>query len=367
MFLAEAYRSFSVPLFRRTALGALRLALSRLHEVPSERRSSFYCGQLGVLSVGFDVARVLNDAEAETYVAQLAAEYANEASEAGGLDVICGSASAIAALLRLAHCGVGGALALAVRHGNRLLERALREDHRFAWPPDLPPTSGISAIPLTGLAHGASGFALALLELFSVTNDRRYLEAARGAFCYEDGYFDSGARNWQDIRPPLLGREPSFRPTFGAAWCHGAPGIGLARMRAVRLDPDGKSLHEAKFCDALETTVQVAKQALTTRLGEVGLCHGAAGLGEILLTAFDCMGSAQYRTVARQVASRIAEDPRLVNHGASSVFASDPGLMLGASGVGLFLLHATGRMRGASVLLNASDHEVSGRSPLENA
>jgi lantibiotic biosynthesis protein len=95
--------------------------------------------------------------------------------------------------------------------------------------------------PLTGLAHGGSGYAFALLELYSVAQDPVFLKTGRGAFGYEDELFDSVSGNWPDLRPFNSGNEAS---RFVTAWCHGAAGIGLARLRAMVTDPAHGEAHE---------------------------------------------------------------------------------------------------------------------------
>jgi type 2 lantibiotic biosynthesis protein LanM len=96
--------------------------------------------------------------------------------------------------------------------------------------------SGVSAgragSPLTGLGHGASGMGLALLEAGVALEDEAMVAAGARAFAYEDSVFDADEGNWPDFRLP--GDEQSFM----LGWCAGAPGIGLARMRALELLPE---------------------------------------------------------------------------------------------------------------------------------
>src|SRR6266496_2434301 len=107
---------------------------------------------------------------------------------------------------------------------------------------------------LTGYAHGASGFAHALLELYAVTRDDRYRYGAEQVMAYERACFDAQERNWPDFRYMELSEYVSYgrtaelrrllragqaltpyKRTCMTAWCHGAPGIGLARLRAAVL------------------------------------------------------------------------------------------------------------------------------------
>lgn len=92
--------------------------------------------------------------------------------------------------------------------------------------------SGRAGSPLTGLGHGASGMGLALLEAGVALEDEAMVAAGARAFAYEDSVFDADEGNWPDFRLP--GDERGFM----LGWCAGAPGIGLARMRALELLPE---------------------------------------------------------------------------------------------------------------------------------
>ena len=91
--------------------------------------------------------------------------------------------------------------------------------------------AGRAGNPLTGLGHGASGMGLALLEAGVALENEAMVAAGARAFAYEDSVFDTDEGNWPDFRLP--GDEQSFM----LGWCAGAPGIGLARMRALELLP----------------------------------------------------------------------------------------------------------------------------------
>lgn len=92
--------------------------------------------------------------------------------------------------------------------------------------------AGLAGRPLTGLGHGASGMGLALLEAGVALGNEAMVAAGARAFAYEDSVFDADEGNWPDFRLP--GDEQSFM----LGWCAGAPGIGLARMRALELLPE---------------------------------------------------------------------------------------------------------------------------------
>ena len=121
--------------------------------------------------------------------------------------MIDGSAGAIAVLLNLQ------LVEAASTHGDLLLSEACRNDKGWSWK-TIP-----SVRNLTGFSHGASGIAWALLELYNVTGEARFRDAALEAFRYERHCFNPTEQNWPDFRD----RQTSF-PVY---WCHGAAGIAL--------------------------------------------------------------------------------------------------------------------------------------------
>src|SRR6185312_1742493 len=103
------------------------------------------------------------------------------------------------------------------------------------------------------------------LEVFDLTGDDRYRKAALGAFEYERGVFDERRRNWPDLRE-LPGQEKSAEGEFMTAWCHGAPGVGLSRVLALRHIDDERCRQEIDV--AVGTTL---RSGFGTNHS---LCHG---------------------------------------------------------------------------------------------
>src|SRR5438270_801706 len=88
--------------------------------------------------------------------------------------------------------------------------------------------------PLTGFSHGTAGISWALLELAAKTGEQRFQAAALSGIAYERALFSASAGNWPDLRVPDTDANPE-PGVFPVAWCHGAPGIGLARLLCRRL------------------------------------------------------------------------------------------------------------------------------------
>jgi lantibiotic modifying enzyme len=196
--------------------------------------------------------------------------------------------------------------------------------------------------PLTGLSHGHAGIGTAILELFAVTGRPEFLEAARGAFAYEDSVFSEEAGNWPDLRvfENTAGQAAPAGPRFPVAWCHGAPGIALSRLRAAILDPARRGPYLASARTALATTAAALESSSSQDRSDASLCHGLSGLAEVLLIAGRLLGEPEYCVLAEHAGRAM-----IAAHGEAGDWPSgvpsggpSPTLMLGSAGVGYFFL-----------------------------
>jgi len=131
------------------------------------------------------------------------------------------------------------------------------------------------------------------------------------------------------------------QPVYAMGWCHGAPGIGLSRLRALQLVP-GDAAIGAEFEEALNTTVNACRQWIPAAPGSgLCLCHGLGGNADLLIAASDALGRPDLRRVAEDAAHMAIQQivpndmpwPCGVNGGGES-----PNLMLGMAGIGHFFL-----------------------------
>jgi len=190
--------------------------------------------------------------------------------EDGKLDVIWGSAGATLGLLALADAGAPESLPRACRCAEHLLASRSAD-----------PVSGLRAwltlrgVPSSGFAHGASGFAHALLQIYRRVGGAELRAAALEAFDFERTLWNEACGNWEDSR-----EEPE--PPGMWSWCHGAPGIALARLSALGcLDGDA----EAESAIALDLR-QALRSTLGGRVPKVDtLCCGTFGRIDVLLEA----------------------------------------------------------------------------------
>lgn len=359
LFLAELWSATLESRVRKTALGALEQTRVGANRIPPHNRLGLYSGVLGI---GLALIRCGDILGEPTFTATGGALIRGTCSASTGdepLDLISGIAGAIQVLLSIDTPDGSDLLDIAVTLAERLIGNAQRDADSLAWPTARASGIHLGRQPLTGLSHGAAGMGLALLEIAARTGRSDLREAGEAAYRYEDKQFSSDHQNWPDLRrlDPVVPKE---RRSYGISWCHGAPGIGLARLRALHLFPGTEQwLHDATA--ALGVTRRHLCDLLTDPWTDSTLCHGIGGLLEFLLVA-----SKRFEDVG--LPSEIVEASRqlLSVHGANvtwpSGFASrgrSPSLMLGIAGVGHQLLRTARPDRVHSVLL-VSRSEVTG-------
>jgi lantibiotic modifying enzyme len=350
LFLATLNRYRPDPLFADTARGAIRQALSRADDLPPQIRHALYSGWLGMAVALFDCAALLDDASLRAEALRLVDAHRGAELDPMSLDIIGGAAGAIVALNALdRRLGDGHYLGEARRYGDHIVAQAKKHEKSWSWTTMLPMGPGEQK-DLTGYSHGAAGVALALLELYARTNDARYLEAAMQGFAYEREHFSEAQQNWPDFRS--FGAPAPQQPGYSTAWCHGAPGIGLSRLRAYALTRDDVFRREA------EAAIAGTYRPLTMppQNDNWSLCHGLGGNAELFLLAADVFGEDRYRAPADAIGMRGIEAVQLQRNPWPCGVVSGgetPGLLLGLAGIGYFYLRLFDAKRVPSMLLIA--------------
>jgi hypothetical protein len=338
LFLAQLHARTGNPRFRRTALGAMAHSTGQLGHVPitdSVPPLSFFCGHLGAGYVARHVGSLTGSTACFGQAASIIDKVADAISRPHVLDVIGGNSGAIPALLALGrYPGFERCVALAIELGDELCHSAIRHGDTCAWEPDAATGPGIGTAPQTGLSHGAAGIGLALFELHAATGRVDFLKTARGAFAYEDAMFDPQQGNWPDLRlPPRL-------PAFACSWCHGAPGIALARLRAANVDQERRDVYRALARKAIATTLRAIEEKLSSPWCDATPCNGLAGLIEILFMAGQMLDDSSHcgsaLASARALIDRHSESGDWPSGAPSG--GPNPSLMIGTAGVGYTFL-----------------------------
>ena len=349
LFLTELARCVDEPEFTMAARCALRHALRAGRELPP-MSTGFHNGRVGIAYALLRFDQVNGEPEFAGAAEELLRSLPDHAHLDRGLDVIGGAAGAIPVLLSISsQLPSAVTVDTALRLGDRMIREARRGQAGWSWP------SGAGSVQdLTGYAHGASGFAHAFLELFHLTGDGKFRYAAEQAMRYERQFFDRDRKNWPDFRHTELSeyigfglvatlrdeirggkRLTPYKRQYMNAWCHGAPGIGLTRLRAAEVLGDGPHVQEA--LDAVSTTLT----AIQRKTDNYSLCHGQFGNCETLLVAARVFNQPDLRLVAEQRGQYGRERFELGGEAwlcGTLNGVSDPGLMMGEAGIGYYYL-----------------------------
>jgi type 2 lantibiotic biosynthesis protein LanM len=352
LFLARLARLTGDPIIRSTAVAALGHALTAADALLGAGEYGFYAGLSGIAWACREAGRLL-DHEALAARGERALRLAGDiAPNRQRVDIINGSAGLIPVLLHAAAQGDEEALAAALRHGDHLLGLAERSERGWSWD-----TLNMPSEPnLLGFAHGVSGIACALAELARVTGRADFLTAAHEASRYERHYFRPAEGNWPDLRS-FVQPVPGGDPPCMLAWCHGAPGIGFARLHIWQLLPD-----EDDILSEAETAIQTTlRGVMGAGLGNFSLCHGDGGNADMLLLAADLFERPELRqhveTAALSALDRF-EAPGLPWPCGVPNAGETPNLLLGLAGIGYFFLRLYDSTEIPTVLLPGSPHPM---------
>ena len=289
----------------------------------------------GMIYMLSHLAALWQDAELISYANSMVDRLPSLIDQDKSLDVIGGCAGCIGALLALDHVSPSDkALAVAVQCGDHLIARAQRVENGLGW------FNNIETVkPITGFAHGAAGIAWALLELAARTGNKKYRDTALEAIMYEHGQYSassSGAGNWTDNAG-----ESETGPSM--AWCYGAPGIGLARVGAMK-HVDHPIVRE-DLQRAIKATLSYGPGA------NHSLCHGDLGNLDFLLQAAQVTGSRELALKVDELTNQIIASMKKYGWLCGVPLAVEsPALMNGLAGICLGLLRMAEPDRVPSVL-----------------
>lgn len=354
-FLLHMLSIYENALLRKTLMGALQQVISQELEKKEKKEEDlatslgFHTGYAGIAYVLSETGRRLNDQKYSKAAFQIIEKTVRLPKSVWGLDVIDGPAGAIPALIYLYKQHPTNLLQqFILQLGEYLIEKADKQPNGWSW--DTMPDRHHN---LTGFGHGAAGFASAFAELYAFTNNPQYLQIAQSVVQYEDSHFNQQQNNWPDYRKfdQGLGTMASVteETVCSIAWCHGAPGIGLSRLRMYELTNDPSIRQDAEA--AIQTTL---KNLNLYSISNYSMCHGLFGNAELLLYAATLLNQQNLQLQAEKLADQcISEylDKRIPIPNGIQLPAETHDFMLGNSGVGYFFLRLTDPGKFPSVLL----------------
>jgi len=327
MFLAYLYKISRKMEYKSLSLEAINLALFRLKNVKDNKSSSAYSGLAGYIYVLMHLSSVFQREDLlQTALSQLD-DLAQLIEDDSSVDIISGNSGCIPVLLGLSALRPESrAMKLARRCGDRILALSEPGTHPggLCWP----------SLPIQrGFAHGLSGIAWALSELAHATAEEKYLKACRSALAEERELLSDG-----QLTDPDYARQ--------VAWCHGAPGIALSRLRIYKRHGDPEDREEALA--ALRFVLHSPESSDSV------LCHGSIGNLEPLLIAAETFPTDREEWLAKtkkgsqhilSEINKVGWKSNLCPH------LIELGLMSGLSGIGYGMLRLLAPAEVPSVLL----------------
>jgi lantibiotic modifying enzyme len=314
--------------FGEMAAAAARQAAVTWHQLPPE---GAFAGRPGAaLAVARTGARLGDPQLAGAGLAELAT-VASRCTPALAGDLVGGGAGTLLALTAAVADGADSLAGVAIALGDAVVAAARPGPVGLSW-------AAPGEQPLCGLAHGASGPALALAELWAVTGFDRFAEASLDAVRFERAWFEE-LGVWPDLRHPH-GSRAEARDHAASMWCHGAIGCGLVRLRLAELFDDDACRAEAGA--AVRQAVTDAQHAFSAGRGAsrgLTICHGLGGTIDLLLQAGRVWREPLHVETARLLVELAVDEigegawPSGVNGGGWA-----PGMMQGVAGE-VALLH----------------------------
>jgi type 2 lantibiotic biosynthesis protein LanM len=333
LFLAAYQHQFHDERSKKLLTKILNGLHEQIHAPTSARwaRSLGIGGTAGIGSIIYvlvNIATLLDDDETLGDAIAVSKLYTKELIDADqGLDVISGSAGAILCLLALYRKTQSpDILEKAVLCGEHLLNTPrIGEVGSRTWV-----GLGMGNSPLNGMSHGAAGFAYALSSLHQVTQRDDFADAAKECLAYEQSQYDESEHNWPDFRGDTDSKPLRI---MVCQWCHGAPGIGLARIGQVKA---GVPLNLLKV--EIENASICAERNWPNTMDT--LCCGTLGAIEFLREAGDILNNETMKQLAVNRLKEIVATSQEHGHYIIGVGGTqfNLGFFRGLSGVGYALL-----------------------------
>jgi Lanthionine synthetase C-like protein len=258
----------------------------------------------------------------------------------GTTDIISGSAG-IGLFLLYAYSELAdkSLLDVAAGAGDRLIELGKPANGGLKWAMD-------EQFPrlMPNFSHGTAGIAYFLATLYEGTKQKPYLDAALAGA----KYLLSIAKTDGDACL-IFHNEPDGKDLYYLGWCHGP--VGTARL-FYRLS---KATGETSWMDWLKRSANgIMESGIPGKTtpgfwNNAGICCGLAGVGDFFLSLYETTRDKKHLDFCGRVTDKLLAAASADGSGLKWVQAehrtrpellvAQTGLMQGAAGIGLFLLH----------------------------
>jgi lantibiotic modifying enzyme len=258
----------------------------------------------------------------------------------GTTDIISGSAGIGLFLLReAAELNDNRLVEFASQAGARLAELGKPENGGLKWAMD-------ENFPrlMPNFSHGTAGVAYFLATLYEKTEKREYLDAALAGA----RYLLSVAKTEGDACL-IFHNEPDGKDLYYLGWCHGPVGTARLFYRLYRITGEASWLDWVKRSANGIVGSGIPERQTPGFWNNAGICCGLAGVGDFFLSLYETTRDKKYLDFCQRITGKLLASASSEGGGLKWVQAehrtrpelliAQTGLMQGAAGIGLFLLH----------------------------
>lgn len=378
LFFLELYKTTRNEKYLDAAIAGMHWVEQYFRENPTDY-FAFYTGRMGVAYCMLKMAEATNEneyLEKALTITRWCLSFLESRNRVN--DLLNGTSGTLLGLLHLHAATQKGwildAINLFIKH---LIDQAHSAPEGLYWDRSSQHIRG-----LCGFSHGAAGIGFVFLELGHYFQNDAFYWMAEQAFLYESHYYDESIKNWPDFRKGIYKPEDYeehekayLEQNFGFfakaadmnAWCHGAAGIGLSRLRALEL------LNSQSYAKDVNSAIE--KTSLTDVERENSsrsfiICHGAGGNAELFLEAYRTLGQREYLSFAEKIvleAIKTKKDKKTYLSGyANSDKRQDLSLFMGNAGIGYFYLKFLNPLKTPSILAPKLDSTIKSDSTILN-
>jgi lantibiotic modifying enzyme len=346
LFFLESYRYTGDRRYLATARAGADALLSAIND---ENGHGLYTGVAGVGFALGEAFRITHDpkyrdgALKAVQVIQDGARNAGEGVEwSDSTDIISGgSGTGLFLLWAARELNAPSARDLAVRAGRRLIALGqTRGPGQLGWMLD-----ATYPLELPNFSHGAAGVAYFLATLYRETHDRTFLDASLAGARYLTSIADRQGDGCLVLHD---GANPKM---YYLGWCHGPAGTVRLFYRLFQVTQDPAWMDWARrSAEGAAAAGAPERAVIPGEWNNVSLCCGTAGQAQFFLSMYRLTKERRYLDLASRGTALLLAKASTGPDGARWIQAENrkqpdqvmaqTGLMQGASGIGLWLLHA---------------------------
>jgi lantibiotic modifying enzyme len=360
LFYLELYAATSDKDYLKQAAAGANFLISGL---PEEKTMGLYEGLAGIGFALREAYKASNDRKYQEAFLECLKRLQKEARPVGNgvdwngpTDIISGSAGIGLFLLKAAaELGDKSLTELASQAGRRLVELGKPENGGLKWAMD-------ENFPrlMPNFSHGTAGVAYFLATLYEKTKKKEYLDAALAGA----KYLHSVAKTDGDACL-VFHNEPDGKDLYYLGWCHGPVGTARLFYRLYMITKDASWLDWVKRSANGVMESGIPEKQTPGFWNNAGVCCGLAGVADFFLSLYETTRDKKYLDFCKRITDKLLASASADGAGLKWIQAehrtrpellvAQTGLMQGAAGIGLYLLHLDAFERGQHIKIILPD------------